>query len=60
MPDKPIHEEFGKPMAEGTKTSDEVFNARYGTYKETGVWQKDGSQSNPATQHDPKPFGNTK
>lgn len=55
MPDKPISEEFGKPMAEGTKTSDEIFDARYGRYKETGVWGKDG-QKGPQTKHDPMPF----
>lgn len=59
MPDQPLHIEFGKPMAEGTKTSDEVFNERYGTYQNT--WgTKQGSTENPAKQHDPKPFEKVK
>lgn len=61
MPDQPIYKEFGKPMAEsGTKLSDEVFNERYGTYKEGGVWGQDGSRENPAAKHDPKPFTGAK
>lgn len=60
MPDEPIHEEFGKPMAGGDKLSDEIFDERYGKYKETGAWNKNGSATNPSAQHDPKPFGNLK
>lgn len=60
MPDQPLWQEFGKPLAEGTKTSDDVFDARYGKYKETGVWNKDGSKNNPASSLDPNPFSGTK
>jgi hypothetical protein len=61
MPDQPLYKEFGKPMAEsGTKLSDEIFNERYGTYQETGTWQKDGSRENGAAKHDPSPLTNIK
>ncbi len=53
MPDEPVWQEFGE-LCEGTKTSDEIFNARYGTYQES--WGEDGSNANSAAQFDPKPF----
>lgn len=38
MPDKPLTEELGKPMAEdGTLTSDRVFDERYGKYDDAVV-----------------------
>jgi len=60
MPDQPLYQEFGKPMADGTKTSDEIFDAKYGKYKETGVWNKDGSKENPSSAMNPQPFGSMK
>lgn len=38
MPHKPLTEEFGKPMAaDGTLTSDRVFDAEYGRYDDPVV-----------------------
>jgi hypothetical protein len=53
MPDKPISEEFGKPMSEGTKTSDEIFDARYGRYKES--WGPSGVKDAPV-KNSPTPI----
>jgi hypothetical protein len=54
-------EEICKQMAEnGTKLSDEIFNEKHGTYKETGTWTKSGSQESSASKHDPSPLTNIK
>lgn len=60
MPDKPLTEEFGKPMAaNGTLTSDRVFDERYGRYKdaaaETATMGKLPYASLPQAP-DPQPF----
>lgn len=58
MPDQPVYKEFGTPLSKGDKTSDEVFNARYGTYKDLVV---EGPSGKPASAKlDPQPFTNVK
>jgi hypothetical protein len=59
MPHKSIAEEFGKPLSEGSKVSDDVFNGHYGTYKDCAD-AKTAMGGKPApTTLDPKPFNIT-